>query len=105
MQTAEFREFYVANEEWLRPYAIFCFLRDLFGTAEHWHWGVLARPTPEVRWRGCQLPSCGRLPVITSRSPSCKPQSLRRAAGPRVCCPALLLAVDSSPMAYNRAHP
>jgi hypothetical protein len=47
-QTADFREFYAANEEWLRPYAVFCFLRDLFGTAEHWHWGVLARPTPEV---------------------------------------------------------
>ena len=24
----------------------------------------------------CQLPSCGRLPVITSRSPFCRPQSL-----------------------------
>jgi 4-alpha-glucanotransferase len=58
MQTAEFREFYVANEEWLRPYAIFCFLRDLFGTAEHWHWGVLARPTPEVRRRESAVRLC-----------------------------------------------
>ena len=47
-QTVEFREFYAANEEWLRPYAIFSFLRNLFGTAQHWHWGVLARPTPQV---------------------------------------------------------
>ena len=48
LQTSEFQEFYAANEEWLRPYAVFCFLRDLFGTAQHWHWGVLSRPTAQV---------------------------------------------------------
>ena len=37
------------NEFWLVPYAAFCFLRDLFGTAEHWKWGTMAKPTPQVR--------------------------------------------------------
>lgn len=34
-------------QEWLRPYAAFCFLRDLFGTADHSQWGVYAKFTPE----------------------------------------------------------
>lgn len=33
----------------------------------------------------CQLPNCGRLPVITSRSPSCRPQSLHRDHQPVAC--------------------
>ena len=37
------------SEKWLRPYAVFKVLQDLFGTAEHWHWGALSRPTPRVR--------------------------------------------------------
>ena len=48
-QAAEFQEFYAANKDWLRPYAIFSFLRDLFGTAQHWRWGALSRPTPQAR--------------------------------------------------------
>lgn len=48
-QAAEFQEFYAANEDWLRPYAVFSFLRDLFGTAQHWRWGALSRPTPQAR--------------------------------------------------------
>jgi len=43
------QEWFSENEFWLVPYAAFCFLRDLFGTAEHWKWGVMARPTPQVR--------------------------------------------------------
>jgi hypothetical protein len=30
------------------PYATFCFLRDLFGTAEHWRWGVMAQPSKQL---------------------------------------------------------
>lgn len=48
MQSEEYSDFWNANEEWLRPYAVFCFLRDMFGTAEHWNWGVFAHPTPEM---------------------------------------------------------
>jgi hypothetical protein len=42
------QEWFACNEFWLVPYAAFCFLRDLFGTAEHWRWGTMSKPTPEV---------------------------------------------------------
>ena len=48
-QSKGYKEFCARNTEWLRPYAVFVFLRDLFGTAEHWKWGVFSAPTPEVR--------------------------------------------------------
>ena len=51
LDSSEFKEFCTRNWEWLRPYAVFCFLRDLFGTAEHWRWGALGQPTSEVRGR------------------------------------------------------
>lgn len=47
-QSKQFKEFCARNREWLQPYAVFCFLRDLFGTAEHWKWGAFSTPTPEV---------------------------------------------------------
>ena len=28
------------SQDWLKPYAAFCFLRDLFGTSDHSQWGV-----------------------------------------------------------------
>lgn len=34
-------------QDWLRPYAAFCFLRDLFGTADHSQWGSYSEFTPE----------------------------------------------------------
>ena len=49
LESADFKAFCAQNWEWLRPYAVFCFLRDLFGTAEHWRWGALGEPTDEVR--------------------------------------------------------
>lgn len=48
MQTKGYRAWFAANEHWLRPYAVFGFLRSLFGTAEHWRWGALGSPTPEA---------------------------------------------------------
>ena len=47
-QTPEFKTWYEANRAWLQPYAAFCFLRDLFGSAEHWKWGSLSRPSQQV---------------------------------------------------------
>ena len=47
-QTGEFQTFFTAAEEWMRPYAVFCVLRGIFGTPEHWRWGALSLPTPEV---------------------------------------------------------
>ena len=44
-----FCRFREVNWEWLQPYALFCVLRRIFGTGEHWRWGVLSQPTQEVR--------------------------------------------------------
>lgn len=50
LQSKLFREFCARNHEWLQPYSVFCFLRDLFGTAEHWNWGAFSTPTQKVRF-------------------------------------------------------
>ncbi|XP_021745916.1 4-alpha-glucanotransferase DPE2-like [Chenopodium quinoa] len=34
-----FQNFFSENEEWLKPYAAFCFLRDFFETSDHNQWG------------------------------------------------------------------
>ncbi len=47
-QSRPFQQWFEDNREWVQPYAAFCFLRDLFGNAEHWHWGSLSRPTQQV---------------------------------------------------------
>lgn len=67
-----FRRFREANWEWLQPYAVFCLLRRLFGTGEHWRWGALSQPTQEVR-----LPAflfcfcfCGQPACLVTASPS-----------------------------------
>ena len=48
VQSKEFKAWFAENKSWLKPYAIFGFLRDLHGTSEHWRWGTLSNPTPEV---------------------------------------------------------
>lgn len=47
MQEAAFKEFFSENESWLRPYALFCVLRDRFGTADFNQWGKYATYNPE----------------------------------------------------------
>jgi len=47
-QAPVFTSWFAANKEWLQPYAAFCFLHDLFGSAEHWNWGSLSHPTFKV---------------------------------------------------------
>jgi len=37
-----YKLFVASNEEWLKPYAAFCLLRDLHGTAEFDNWGDMA---------------------------------------------------------------
>ncbi|KAH7511699.1 hypothetical protein FEM48_Zijuj12G0010400 [Ziziphus jujuba var. spinosa] len=34
-----FQKFISENEDWLKPYAAFCFLRDFFETSDHSQWG------------------------------------------------------------------
>ena len=48
VQTSEFKQWYEDNQSWVQPYAAFCFLRDLFGSAEHWKWGSLSHPTQQA---------------------------------------------------------
>lgn len=42
-----FRKFYNANENWLKPYAAFCVLRDRFHTPDFSMWAEFAEYTPE----------------------------------------------------------
>mmetsp|Transcript_2035 Transcript_2035/g.6011 ORF Transcript_2035/g.6011 Transcript_2035/m.6011 type:complete len:951 (+) Transcript_2035:491-3343(+) len=47
LKSEAFQAFWSLHKEWLKPYAVFCLLRDLFGTSEHWQWGKLAHPSQE----------------------------------------------------------
>lgn len=42
-ESAEYREFFEQNQHWLVPYAVFCFLRDKFGTADFNSWPAHGR--------------------------------------------------------------
>ena len=48
VQDPGFKAWFEHSHEWLRPYAAFCVLRDLFGTAEHWRWGGFSHGTPQA---------------------------------------------------------
>eukprot|EP01018_Ginkgo_biloba_P034974 Gb_33253 [translate_table: standard] len=39
LSSSAFQKFFQENEAWLKPYAAFCFLRDLFETSDHSQWG------------------------------------------------------------------
>ena len=41
LESDAFKTFLDEQSAWLRPYAVFGALRELFGTAEHWRWGAL----------------------------------------------------------------
>ena len=43
MSSDAYEIWYQANADWLVPYATFCFLKDMFGTADHREWGALHR--------------------------------------------------------------
>ena len=45
LASKEFKAFMAANEEWLRPYAVFCALRDAKGTPDFAQWGSMAKYT------------------------------------------------------------
>ncbi|ONK63671.1 uncharacterized protein A4U43_C07F17690 [Asparagus officinalis] len=47
LNSASFRKFFSENEEWLKPYAAFCFLRDFFETSDHFQWGRFAQFSKE----------------------------------------------------------
>lgn len=39
LNSKSFQNFFSENEDWLKPYAAFCFLRDFFETSDHSQWG------------------------------------------------------------------
>ena len=48
LQGTDFEGWFESSQDWLQPYAAFLFLKDLFGSAEHWRWGALAEATREA---------------------------------------------------------
>ncbi|KAJ3683783.1 hypothetical protein LUZ60_014010 [Juncus effusus] len=42
LKSSSFQKFFSENQEWLKPYAAFCFLRDFFETSDHSQWGRFA---------------------------------------------------------------
>jgi 4-alpha-glucanotransferase len=42
LETKAFKVFFESNGHWLKPYAVFCFLRDKFNTPDFSHWGEFA---------------------------------------------------------------
>lgn len=42
-RSREYKTFFSANEEWLRPYAVFCALRDRYSTPDFSKWGSMSR--------------------------------------------------------------
>jgi 4-alpha-glucanotransferase len=47
LESDHFKAFCDNNAEWLQPYAAFCWLKPLFGTGEHWKWGIFSDPSPQ----------------------------------------------------------
>ncbi|KAJ6756564.1 hypothetical protein OIU79_028868 [Salix purpurea] len=39
LNSISFQKYFSENEQWLKPYAAFCFLRDFFETSDHSQWG------------------------------------------------------------------
>ncbi|KAK9289814.1 hypothetical protein L1049_007974 [Liquidambar formosana] len=39
LKSSSFQKFFSENEDWLKPYAAFCFLRDFFETSDRSQWG------------------------------------------------------------------
>jgi 4-alpha-glucanotransferase len=48
LKDPEFITFYSENEHWLRPYAAFSYLRDLFNTPDFSRWGEYSSPSSEL---------------------------------------------------------
>lgn len=42
LSSSSFQKFFSENQDWLKPYAAFCFLRDFFETSDHSQWGTFS---------------------------------------------------------------
>ncbi|XP_074306803.1 4-alpha-glucanotransferase DPE2 [Silene latifolia] len=47
LKSESFLKYFSENEEWLKPYAAFCFLRDFFETSDHSQWGRFSHFTED----------------------------------------------------------
>ncbi|XP_050231099.1 4-alpha-glucanotransferase DPE2 [Mercurialis annua] len=47
LSSNSFQQFFSENEEWLKPYAAFCLLRDFFETSDHSQWGRFSQYSSE----------------------------------------------------------
>ncbi|XP_065853062.1 4-alpha-glucanotransferase DPE2 [Euphorbia lathyris] len=47
LNSSSFQQYFSENEEWLKPYAAFCFLRDFFETSDHSQWGRFSNYSKE----------------------------------------------------------
>jgi 4-alpha-glucanotransferase len=56
-RSPDYRRFFEANQHWLVPYAVFCYLRDKNGTPDFTRW---------ASWRTCQTPQLAALATETS---------------------------------------
>lgn len=57
MGTKAYRDFFEANREWLRPYAVFCYLRHLKGTADFSRWGKYSKYSTKLINTLCDIES------------------------------------------------
>ncbi|MFA6126626.1 MAG: 4-alpha-glucanotransferase [Bacteroidales bacterium] len=48
LRNPEFLEFFREQEHWLKPYAAFCYLRDLFNTPDFTRWGQYRQPDVQL---------------------------------------------------------
>ena len=48
MQDADLMQFIAERAQWLKPYAVFCALRDQFGSVDYAQWGHYAHYTPSL---------------------------------------------------------
>ncbi|MHC1706512.1 MAG: 4-alpha-glucanotransferase [Bacteroidales bacterium] len=48
LEDSDYKAFFIKNEYWLRPYAAFSYLRDLFNTTDFSRWGEYSHPSDEL---------------------------------------------------------
>ncbi len=53
LKTAEYKKFFASNRSWLEPYALYCYLRDQYGTANYKEWKE-SEYTPALLDRFCK---------------------------------------------------
>nr|GMD48064.1 4-alpha-glucanotransferase DPE2 [Ipomoea batatas] len=47
LNSSSFQQYFSENQNWLKPYAAFCFLRDFFETSDHSQWGRFSQFSEE----------------------------------------------------------